>query len=98
MELPWSVKWNHFGPRWSLGIGALSAFLAALAAALMIAKPVARKYREIRCLALNPTVRSRLSPPESDPQNRRTLVTGSRYMSARSAATDSTCQTSTSKR
>lgn len=36
------VGWvaNHFGPRWSLGIGAVSAFLAALVAALMIAKPV----------------------------------------------------------
>lgn len=39
------VGWvaNHFGPRWSLGIGALSAFLAALVAALMIAKLVARQ-------------------------------------------------------
>jgi MFS family permease len=37
------VGWvaNHFGPRWSLGIGAISAFLAALVAALMLAKPVA---------------------------------------------------------
>jgi MFS family permease len=37
------VGWvaNHFGPRWSLGTGAVSAFLAALAAALMMAKPVA---------------------------------------------------------
>ena len=37
------VGWvaNHFGPRWSLGTGAVSAFLAALVAALMIAKPVA---------------------------------------------------------
>jgi MFS family permease len=37
------VGWvaNHFGPRWSLGIGAVSAFLAALVAALMMAKPVA---------------------------------------------------------
>lgn len=37
------VGWvaNHFGPRWSLGIGAISAFLAALVAALMMAKPVA---------------------------------------------------------
>jgi len=36
------VGWiaNHFGPRWSLGIGAVSAFLAALVAALMMAKPV----------------------------------------------------------
>ena len=29
---------NHFGPRWSLGIAAVSAFLAALVAALMMAK------------------------------------------------------------
>ena len=37
------VGWvaNHFGPRWSLGIGAVSAFLAALVAALMMAKPLA---------------------------------------------------------
>jgi MFS family permease len=37
------VGWvaNHFGPRWSLGIGAVSAFLVALVAALMMAKPVA---------------------------------------------------------
>jgi MFS family permease len=37
------VGWvaNHFGPRWSLGIGAASAFLAALVAARMLAKPVA---------------------------------------------------------
>ena len=37
------VGWvaNHFGPRWSLGIGAVSAFLAALVAALMMVKPVA---------------------------------------------------------
>jgi MFS family permease len=37
------VGWiaNNFGPRWSLGIGAVSAFLAALVAALMMAKPVA---------------------------------------------------------
>jgi MFS family permease len=37
------VGWiaNHFSPRWSLGIGAVSAFLAALVAALMMAKPVA---------------------------------------------------------
>jgi MFS family permease len=37
------VGWvaNHFGPRWSLGIAAISAFLAALVAALMMAKPVA---------------------------------------------------------
>ena len=34
---------NHFGPRWSLGSGALAAFLAALVAALMIRKPVARQ-------------------------------------------------------
>jgi MFS family permease len=36
------VGWvaNHFGPRWSLGIAALSAFLAALVAALMMARPV----------------------------------------------------------
>jgi MFS family permease len=32
---------NHFGPRWSLGIAAVAAFLAALVAALMMAKPVA---------------------------------------------------------
>jgi len=34
------VGWvaNLFGPRWSLGIGAVSAFLAALFAALMMAK------------------------------------------------------------
>ncbi len=32
------VGWvaNHFGPRWSLGLGAVSAFLAALVAALMM--------------------------------------------------------------
>jgi MFS family permease len=37
------VGWvaNHFGPRWSLGIGAVSAYLAALVAALMMTKPVA---------------------------------------------------------
>ncbi len=37
------VGWvaNHFGPRWSLVIGAISAFLAALVAALMMAKHVA---------------------------------------------------------
>ncbi len=37
------VGWvaNHFGPRWSLGIGAVSAFLAALVAAVMMAKPAA---------------------------------------------------------
>ena len=37
------VGWvaNHFSPRWSLGIGAVSAFLAALVAALMMVKPVA---------------------------------------------------------
>jgi MFS family permease len=37
------VGWvaNHFGPRWPLGIGAVSAFLAALVAALMMARPVA---------------------------------------------------------
>jgi MFS family permease len=37
------VGWvaNHFGPRWSLGIGALSAFLAALVAARMLTKPLA---------------------------------------------------------
>jgi MFS family permease len=36
------VGWvtNHFGPRWSLGIGAVSAFLAALVATSMMAKPV----------------------------------------------------------
>ena len=36
------VGWvaNHFGPRWSLGLGAVSAFLAALVAALMMAKPL----------------------------------------------------------
>ncbi len=35
------VGWiaNHSGPRWSLGIGAVSAFLAALVAARMMAKP-----------------------------------------------------------
>jgi MFS family permease len=34
------VGWvaNHFGPRWSLGIGAVSAFLAAFVAAVMMAK------------------------------------------------------------
>ncbi|MGD0445358.1 MAG: MFS transporter [Edaphobacter sp.] len=32
---------NHFGPRWALGIAAVAAFLAALVAALMMAKPVA---------------------------------------------------------
>jgi MFS family permease len=37
------VGWvaNHFGPRWSLGTGAVSGFLAALVAALLIAKPAA---------------------------------------------------------
>lgn len=37
------VGWvaNHFGPRWSLGAGAASAFLAALVAAQMMAKPLA---------------------------------------------------------
>jgi MFS family permease len=42
------VGWaaNHFGPRWSLGIGAVSAFLAALVAALMMAKPVAAVAEE----------------------------------------------------
>jgi len=37
------VGWiaNHFSPRWSLGTAAVSAFLAALVAALMMAKPVA---------------------------------------------------------
>ncbi len=37
------VGWvaNHFGPRWSLGTGAIFAFLAALVAAAMMAKPVA---------------------------------------------------------
>ena len=37
------VGWvaNHFGPRWSLGIAAVSAFLAALVALLMMAKPLA---------------------------------------------------------
>ncbi|MGO8757333.1 MAG: MFS transporter [Terracidiphilus sp.] len=30
---------NHFGPRWSLGTGAVSAFLAAFVAALTMAKP-----------------------------------------------------------
>src|ERR1017187_5855743 len=37
------VGWiaNHFGPRWSLGTGAISGFLAALVAALMMAKPLA---------------------------------------------------------
>ena len=36
------VGWvaNHFGPRWSLGTGAVSGFLAALVAAMMMAKPV----------------------------------------------------------
>jgi MFS family permease len=35
------VGWvaHHFGPRWSLGLGAISAFVAAIVAALMIAKP-----------------------------------------------------------
>lgn len=35
------VGWvaNHFGPRWSLGVGAASAFLAALVAGLRMAKP-----------------------------------------------------------
>jgi len=35
------VGWvaHHFGPRWSLGLGAASGFLAALVAALMMAKP-----------------------------------------------------------
>jgi len=32
---------NHFGPRWSLGIAAVAAFLAAFAAVLMMAKPMA---------------------------------------------------------
>jgi MFS family permease len=37
------VGWiaTHLGPRWSLGIGAVSALLAALVAALTMAKPVA---------------------------------------------------------
>jgi hypothetical protein len=37
------VGWiaNHFGPQWSLGAAAVSAFLAALVAAQMMAKPVA---------------------------------------------------------
>jgi MFS family permease len=37
------VGWiaNHFGPRWALGTGAASGFLAAIVAALMMAKPVA---------------------------------------------------------
>ncbi len=37
------VGWvaDHFGPRWSLGLGAISAFLAALAAASIMAKAVA---------------------------------------------------------
>jgi len=37
------VGWvaNHFGPRWSLGTGAISGFLAALVAVLMMAKPLA---------------------------------------------------------
>jgi hypothetical protein len=37
------VGWvaNHYGPRWSLGTGALSAFLAAVVAAQMMVKPVA---------------------------------------------------------
>ena len=36
------VGWvaNHFGPRWSLGIAAVSALLAALVAALMMTKSV----------------------------------------------------------
>jgi MFS family permease len=36
------VGWvaNHFGPRWSLGTGAVSGFLAARVAAMMMAKPV----------------------------------------------------------
>lgn len=32
---------NHFGPRWSLGAGAASGFLAALVAARMMVKPAA---------------------------------------------------------
>jgi MFS family permease len=37
------VGWvaNHFGPRWSLGIAAVAAFLAFLVAVMMMAKPVA---------------------------------------------------------
>jgi MFS family permease len=37
------VGWvaNRFGPRWSLGIAAISAFLAAFVATLMMAKPLA---------------------------------------------------------
>jgi MFS family permease len=37
------VGWvaNRFGPRWSLGIGAISAFLATIVAGLMMGKPVA---------------------------------------------------------
>lgn len=40
------VGWvaNHFGPRWSLGTGAVSAFLAALVGILMLAKPVAAPF------------------------------------------------------
>ena len=32
---------THFGPRWSLGIAAITAFLAVFVAVLMMAKPVA---------------------------------------------------------
>jgi MFS family permease len=37
---------NQFGPRWTLGIAAVSGFLAALVAALMMAKPVAAVAEE----------------------------------------------------
>jgi MFS family permease len=42
------VGWvaNHFGPRWSLGIAAVSAFLATLVAVQMMARPVAAVMKE----------------------------------------------------
>jgi MFS family permease len=41
------VGWvaNQFGPRWSLGLGAISGFFAALVAALILAKPVRPSMR-----------------------------------------------------
>jgi MFS family permease len=46
------VGWvaNHFGPRWSLGLGALSAFLAALVAALVGAPAFMRGKERLSAL------------------------------------------------
>ena len=38
---------NHFGPRWSLGIAAVAAFLAVLVAVIMMAKPVATAQKDV---------------------------------------------------